>query len=65
MKIKAINIEKTQNDHHHRVLSTTLADTNNIASRSSLAVPSVGKVHRQVRNSPFQCLSLFLRIISI
>ncbi len=51
MKIKVINIEKTQANHPRRALLTTLADTNNIPRRPSLSVSLVGKVTRQVRNS--------------
>ena len=65
MKIKPINIEKTQDNHSYRVLLTTLAHTRNVPYHPSLPVSFVRKVPRQVRNSPFQFLSLFLQIISI
>jgi hypothetical protein len=63
--MKTIITEKTQGNHFHRVLLTTLAGTHNISSRLSLAAPRVCKVPRQVRNSSFQFLSLFLQVISI
>jgi len=65
MKIKPINTQKTENDHAHQVLLTTLADTHNIPDRPPLSVPFACEVPRQVRNSSFQFMSLFLRIISI
>jgi hypothetical protein len=65
MKNKPINIGKTQDDHPHRVLLTTLVDTHNIPRRNSLSVPFVHKVPPRVRNSPFQFLSLFLQVIFI
>jgi len=65
MKNKPINIGKTQDDHPHRVLLTTLVDTHNIPRRNSLSAPFVHKVPPRVRNSPFQFLSLFLQVIFI
>jgi len=65
MKSKSINIEKTQDDHPHRVLVTTLVDTHKITCHPSLSVPFVYKVPPKVRNSLFQFLSLLLRVISI
>jgi len=59
MKIKPIYIEKIQDDHPRRVFLTRLVDTRNIQSPPSF----VYKNPRQVRNSPFQFLSLFLQII--
>jgi hypothetical protein len=63
--MKTIITEKTQGNHPHRVLVTTLAGTPNMPCRPSPAAARMCKVPRQVRNSSFQFLSLFLRIISI
>jgi hypothetical protein len=51
--MKSIITEKTQGNHPHRVLLTTLAGTHTISCRPSLAAPRLCKVPRQVRNSPF------------
>jgi hypothetical protein len=60
MQIKPINTEKTQGDYPHRVLLTTHTGTHNIPLHPSLSAPTVCKAPRQVRNSSFQFLSLFL-----
>ena len=63
--MKTVITEKTQGNHPHRVLLTTLADTHNMPCRPSPAATRVCTVPREVRDSSFQFLSLFLRVISI
>ena len=53
----------TQGNHSYPVLLTILADPHIIPCYPPLSVPPVGTVSHQVRNSPLQFLSLFLRII--